>query len=46
MDSRSLFAAMDVNMDGRLSREEFREALTRLDLTQYLLQTINLLISL
>eukprot|EP01043_Picozoa_sp_COSAG02_P085212 COSAG02_NODE_22898_length_736_cov_1.354788_1_plen_217_part_01 len=35
MDSRSLFAAMDVDMSGTLSREEFREALTRLDLTQY-----------
>ena len=35
MDSRSLFAAIDRDMDGSLSREEFREALSRLDLTQY-----------
>eukprot|EP01043_Picozoa_sp_COSAG02_P033410 COSAG02_NODE_2278_length_9240_cov_2.311016_2_plen_1828_part_00 len=35
MDSRSLFAAIDRDMDGSLSREEFREALARLDLTQY-----------
>jgi hypothetical protein len=34
-DGRALFAAIDRDGSGAISREEFREALMRLDLTQY-----------